>query len=421
MANKLQNLIQELCPDGVKFVKLGEVCSLSRGKVFSKKYLEQHPGNYPVYSSQTANNGEFGRIDTYDYDGDYLTWTTDGAYAGTVFYRKGKFSITNVCGLIKVESSNLNLRFLYYWLTLVAKDYVYAGMGNPKLMSNQVAPIEIPLPPLAIQSRIVEILDNFSSLTAELQAELQARRSQYEHYRNHLLSFDGYDNIQNENNTTTNNSAAAQGKTVKWVKLGDVCDTVTDYTAAGSFADLAKNVIYNREPDFALLVRTTDIKSNFTKGDFVYINEHAFNYLWRVNLDKVSLVMPNVGNCGEVYYLTSEELPYEKCCLAPNALLLRSSSQNMKYLYHLLKTYDFQNRLKKIISPVGQTKFNKTELKQILIPLPSLSEQRRIADILDRFEALTTDLQCGLPAEIEARQQQYEYYRNKLLTFEPKK
>lgn len=187
--SKLQDLIQKLCPDGVEYKKLGDVCELSRGKVYSKTYIVENAGEYPVYSSQTANNGELGRISTFDYDGEYLTWTTDGAYAGTIFHRKGKFSITNVCGLISIKITDLSIRFLYYWLSIKAKEHVYSGMGNPKLMSNQMIPIEVPIPPLKVQEEIVKILDRFAEYAAELQAELQARQEQYEYYRNKLLSF----------------------------------------------------------------------------------------------------------------------------------------------------------------------------------------------------------------------------------------
>ena len=192
--NKIEQMLQELCPNGVEYRKLTDICGLSRGKVYSKTYLSENVGNYPVYSSQTANNGELGKISTYDYDGEFLTWTTDGAYAGTIFHRKGKFSITNVCGLISLKSKNVLLRFLYYWLGIEAPKHVYQGMGNPKLMSNQMEHIEIPVPPLPIQEEIVRILDHFTELTAslqaELQAELQARQEQYEYYNNRLLSFD---------------------------------------------------------------------------------------------------------------------------------------------------------------------------------------------------------------------------------------
>src|SRR5690606_11837532 len=98
-------------------------------------------------SSQTANFGMIGSIETFDFDGEYVSWTTDGANAGTVFYRNGKFSITNVCGILKGNGSTpLNLKFLFHWLSTEAQKHVYSGMGNPKLMSHQVEKIPVPIP-----------------------------------------------------------------------------------------------------------------------------------------------------------------------------------------------------------------------------------------------------------------------------------
>ncbi|MFA8251784.1 restriction endonuclease subunit S, partial [Escherichia coli] len=181
----------------VEWLPLGEVSALRRGRVMSKGYLTENFGPYPVYSSQTANNGKIGSINTFDFDGEYISWTTDGANAGTVFYRTGKFSITNVCGLITLKSKYpLIYKFLFYWLTIEAKKHVYSGMGNPKLMSHQVENIPVPIPcpdnpekSLAIQSEIVRVLDKFTALTAELTAELNMRKKQYNYYRDQLLSF----------------------------------------------------------------------------------------------------------------------------------------------------------------------------------------------------------------------------------------
>lgn len=177
----------------VTWMKMSEICNLQRGKVYSKEYLRDNQGIYPVYSSQTINNGELGRISTYDFDGTDLTWTTDGAYAGTIFKRKGKFSITNVCGIISMKSDLVTMDFLYYWLSLKAKEYVYSGMGNPKLMSNQVEKILVPIPVLSEQQRIVGILDKFETLVNDLSqglpAEIAAVQEQYEYYRNKLLTF----------------------------------------------------------------------------------------------------------------------------------------------------------------------------------------------------------------------------------------
>lgn len=173
---------------------LGEVAVLRRGRVMSKGYLLDNAGQHPVYSSQTANNGLIGQINTYDFDGEYVNWTTDGANAGTVFYRTGKFSITNVSGIVKVnDDSRLNCKFLFYWLSIEAKKHVYSGMGNPKLMSNQVARIPVPLPSLSEQTRIVAILEKLdtltNSITEGLPREIELRQKQYEYYRDLLLSF----------------------------------------------------------------------------------------------------------------------------------------------------------------------------------------------------------------------------------------
>ena len=169
----------------VEWKPLIKVASLTRGRVISKEYLANNLGDYPVYSSQTVNNGEIGKINSFDFDGEFVSWTTDGANAGTVFYRSGKFSITNVCGLIKIQNNlELNYKFLFYWLSIEAKNHAYSGMGNPKLMSHQMEKILIPIPPLPVQTEIVKILDALTALTSEL----TLRRKQYEYYREKLLS-----------------------------------------------------------------------------------------------------------------------------------------------------------------------------------------------------------------------------------------
>ena len=179
---------------GIEWKKLGEMCEIKRGRVISKSYLEQHKGEFPVYSSQTRNNGEIGKIDTYDFDGEYVTWTTDGAYAGTVFYRNGKFSITNICGLIvSKDSKKILIKFIVYWLQVEAKNHVKGGSGNPKLMSNVVEEIKILIPSLPIQEYVVSILDKFDTLINDisqgLPKEIELRQKQYEYYREKLLDF----------------------------------------------------------------------------------------------------------------------------------------------------------------------------------------------------------------------------------------
>ncbi len=196
--------------------------------------------------------------------------------------------------------------------------------------------------------------------------------------------------------------------------VGDICDTITDYTAAGSFADVAKNVKYiNDGVGYAQLIRTTDLKSAFKNTDkFVYVDEHAFNYLWRVNLDSECLVLPNVGNCGEVYYVTPDILPFSHNVLGPNSILVKSSIVDNRYLFHAFQSGNFQKKLAKITSTTGQTKFNKTNFKALSVPVPPLEVQREIVHILDSFTLLTAEL----TAELTARKKQYEFYRDELLS-----
>ncbi|MCK9328911.1 MAG: restriction endonuclease subunit S [Candidatus Cloacimonetes bacterium] len=173
-------------------------------------------------------------------------------------------------------------------------------------------------------------------------------------------------------------------------KFSEVMDTVTDFVAAGSFADMAENVVYESLPDYAQLVRTTDLKSNFLNNNFVYVSKKAFEFLWRVNLDREAIIMPNIGNCGEIYYVNKEILPYKHNVLGPNAILVRSEKHNNKFLAVSFLSDDFQRRLKLIVSPNGQTKFNKTDLKTIDIFTPSTNEQVKVGTLFDSLDSLIT-------------------------------
>ena len=107
-----------------KRCRVSHICDLGRGRVISAHEIEKHPGIYPVYSSQSYNKGQMGAIDTFDFNGEYVTWTTDGAYAGTVFYRSGKFNCTNVCGTLRAKNPQLSMPFIAYKLSTLAKDHV---------------------------------------------------------------------------------------------------------------------------------------------------------------------------------------------------------------------------------------------------------------------------------------------------------
>ena len=147
-----------ITPKGWAETTVSQICELGRGRVISQDEIKSKPGPFPVFSSQTRNNGEMGRIDTFDFSGEYVTWTTDGENAGTVFFRSGQFNCTNVCGTLRAKASaDLDLNFLTYHLGRVAKRYV-SYIGNPKLMNGVMASIGLVLPPGPQQRRIATIL-----------------------------------------------------------------------------------------------------------------------------------------------------------------------------------------------------------------------------------------------------------------------
>lgn len=363
------------------------VAVLSRGRVMSKEYLAENVGIYPVYSSQTAENGEIGRIQTFDHDGESITWTTDGANAGTVFHRTGKFSITNVCGLIKIINANeLNYKFLFYWLSIEAKKHVYSGMGNPKLMSNQMAKIQIPVPPLSIQNEIVRILDTFTGLTAELTAELTARKKQYNYYRDQLLNSE-----KNE---------------VELKPLGEIGEV-----------RMCKRILKEQTSDVGEIPFYKI--GTFGKDPDAYISKELFDeYKARYNYPRMGDVLISAsGTIGRSVIFNGIDAYFQDS----NIVWIENNEKQVlnKYLF-----YCYQIAKWEIAEGGTIQRLYNDNLKKTKIPVPypndtkkSLEEQKRIVSILDKFDTLTTSLTEGLPKEIELRQKQYEYYRDMLLTF----
>ena len=377
----------------VNFCTVENICEISRGKVISKDFIKENYGEYPVYSSQTENNGVLGWISTFDYDGEYLTWTTDGANAGTVFYRKGRFNITNVCGLLKPKNSEINIRYLYFALKLVAKKYVVQGMGNPKLMSNVMGKIKIPVPPLDVQNRIVNVLDNFEKICSDLNiglpAEIEARQKQYEYYRDKLLTFAEIGN--------TILSRAEQSRAL--IKL-------LQYVFGYAMLPLS---------EIANVFRGEYItKKNEKAGSIPVIlggQEPAY-YIDRANhTGEIVAVARSGASAGFVSYwdesiFITDGFGYEA----------KKEVATPRYLYYVLKNKEAElNGMKR---GAGVPHVSGERLGEINLPVPPIEEQKRIVSILDRFDTICNDLTSGLPAEIEARQKQYEYYRDKLLTFE---
>lgn len=390
--SKIEDMLARLCPHGVEVKRVDEICNISRGKVMSKDYIQANVGIYPVYSSQTENNGELGRISSYDYDGEYLTWTTDGANAGSVFYRDGKFSITNVCGLLKINSEEILTRYIFHILQVEAPKYVNKGMGNPKLMSNVMARIKLAVPPLEVQREIVRVLDSFTLLTAELTAELTARQKQYNEYLNLLI-----ENGHFESSCTK--------------KLGDLFDFRNglskgkDFFGSGipfiRYTDVYNNRVIKKN-DIVALVECTKSeieKLSVKRGDvlFTRTSETAEDVGWSaVMLDDIDECVFN-GFCIKATPKTKDLLP--------------------EYCAYCFATHSFRQFVTSHCAFTTRASLTGKTIAEYEMIIPTIEEQKRIVNILDKLYELCNDLNSGIPAEIVARNKQYEYYRTKLLDF----
>ncbi len=375
--SRLNELIEKLCPNGVEYKPIQEICDITRGRVMSKDYIKINIGEYPVYSSQTENNGELGKISTYDFEGEYLTWTTDGANAGSVFYRNEKFSVTNVCGVLKVNNSNILTKFLYYTLSVEAPKYVNAGMGNPKLMSNVMAKIKIAVPPLEIQYEIVHILNDLTELLAELLAELKARQKQYKYYFDKLLNNNIYSKM----------------------KLGDIGQVKMCKRILKSQTNTSNGI-----PFYKI--------GTFGKKPDSFIDEKIFEeYKEKYSYPKKGDILISCsGTIGRTVTFDGKPSYFQDS----NIVWLQHDSTNIinEFLFYCYQINPWTISTGGTISRL----YNENVLKAE-IPVPPIEEQKKIVNKLNRFYKLCNSISEGIPAEIKARKKQYEYYRDKLLNF----
>ena len=271
------------------------------------------------------------------------------------------------------------------------------GVTRYNISKKEFAKIEIPIIPLPVQEEIVRILDAFTELQAELQAELQKRKQQYNYYRDNLLSFK---NI---------NRGGYQAE-VRWMKMSEVFEIRNGYTPSK-----AKDEFW--EGGTIPWFRMEDIRQNgrILSDSILHITPKGVKGkgLFKAN----SFILATTATIGEHALIIADSLANQRF----TNLSIRKSLENelsVKYVYYYFFVIDEWCKVNTNVSSfasVDMSKFN-----NLLIPIPSLAEQQRIVSILDRFDALTTDLAAGLPAEIEKRKQQYEYYRDKLLTFKRK-
>ena len=389
--SQLQKLIDELCPNGVEFKKLGEVTLMQRGTSVTKKNAVE--GSIPVISG--GREPAF-YINQANREGETITVAGSGAGAGFVQFWNEPIFVNDAFSVKGTET--LLTKYVFYCMKNMQEQIsgTQKGGGVPHVHISSIEKFEIPVPPLPVQEEIVRILDKFTTLEAELEAELDCRKRQYEYYRDKLLTF----------SKLAPPLWRIRGD-VKWLKMSEIA------TFTYGFTDKAKDT------GDARFIRITDIDDfgNLIMDNPKYIKmtEDSRKYL----LKKGDLLMARTGaTYGKTLFVPTDESAIFASFLIKitfdNSIVLN------RYYWHFSKSRLYWQQAEKLVSIGGQQQFNTNAIGRVVIPIPPIEEQRRIVSILDRFETLTTDLQSGLPAEIAARRRQYEYYREKLLTFKRK-
>ena len=379
----LETLIQKLCPDGVEFVKLGDVLDYEQPTKYIVKCKDYQNEGMPVltagqtfilgYTDETNGIFEASKENPVIIFDDFTT-----SFHWVDFNFKVKSSAMK---MLRVSSEReVSFRFVYYAMKCIK----YQTLEHSRQWISKYSQIEIPLPPIEVQTEIVRILDKFTSLEAELEAELDCRKRQYEYYRDKLLSFDN-----------------VGGQEVEWKKMSEVSFYPKTRINASELSDNSyigvENLLKDKLGRTDSTVKPEGSVIQFVEKDILIGNIRPYlRKIWKSDCKG--------GTNGDVL------------CIRVKV----PSEVSADYLFHILSSekfflYDIKNS-KGAKMPRG----DKSAVMDFEIPIPSLEEQHRIVSILDRFESLTTSLQSGLPAEIAARRQQYEHYRDKLLTFKRK-
>lgn len=388
---KLNELIQQLCPDGVAYKKIRDLADYEQ----PSKYLVKNTDYSDDFTTPVLTAGQtFVLGYTDETDGIYPASKESpviifddftGAFKWVDFPFKAKSSAMKMI----TAKENVSIRYLYYLMGFLN----YSSDEHKRLWLSVYSEFRIPLPPIEVQREIVRILDDFTEQTeqlkASLTAELTARRKQYEYYRDKLLALDVFGGRASKCERRT---------------LGDIAKFTYGYT------DKAKNAGDVR------FIRITDINDSgyLSPSDAKYIDltEESKKYL----LKKGDLLLARTGaTYGKTLFFDSDEPAVYASFLI--RIVLDNAVIRNRYYWHFSKSSLYWEQAEKYVSKGGQQQFNANAISRVKVPIPSLEVQDRIINVLDNFDAICSDLNIGLPAEIEARQKQYEYYRDKLLTF----
>lgn len=357
---KIDDLIKELCPDGVEYVKLGEIAEIGTGSSNTNEGLEE--GLYPFYTRGRT----ILRKNEYEFEEEAVITAGDGDVGKVIHYMKGKYALHQRAYRFK-PNENLMCRFLFHYMLETFHVYIcgnavassVVSLRKPKLIA-----YPIPLPPLSIQQQIVEILDTFTDSISNLQEELELREKQMEYYRENLLSFDGEE--------------------VEWKTLKDVAEIGT---GSSNTKDGLSEGLY----------------PFYTRGQEI-LRKNEYEY------DEEAIITAGDGvGVGKVIHYTQGKYALHQRAYRFSPM----SNLSCKFLFYYMKVSFFQYVCGNSVSS-SVSSLRKPKLMAYPIPVPSLFRQQEIVDILDTFESMITNIK----QEIELRQKQYEYYREKLLTFD---
>jgi len=409
--SRIDDLIAELCPHGVEYKAIGEIGTLVRGNGMPKSDFEEtgvgciHYGQiYTYYGTWTAETISFIAKEKAD--------KLAKVDPGDIIITNTSENIDDVCkavawlgdcqivtgGHATVLKHDQDSKYISYYLktpTFFTEKKRYAtGTKVIDVSAKNLGKIKIPVPPLEIQREIVKVLDTFTKLEAELEAELEARRRQYHYYRDQLLNFEGRDDVQ-------------------WMTLGEVITNLrTGLNPRQNFVlnpPDAKNYYITVRELGGLRIVLSDKTDKINDDALKIINN-------RSKLRTGDVLFSGTGTIGNTALIecapSNWNIKEGVYALTPNIRKIIS-----KFLLYLLNTTYVLSQINSFSAGSTVVSISMANFKRVIIPVPSLEEQTRIVAILDKFDALVNDLSSGLPAEIAARRKQYEHYRDRLLTF----
>ena len=397
--SKLDELIRELCPDGVEYVKLNSVCDIYDGTHSTPNYTEsgvkfasvENIGN--LYATRKyISEKDFEKYKIKPRIGDVMMTRIGSVGVCTVVDRNEALAFYVSLALLRPQLDKVQSRFLKYAIESIhgRKELRKRTLINAvpiKINKDDIGKVTIPLPPIEIQSEIVHTLDNYTENVVKLQnqltAELTARKAQYSYYRDKLLTFESR---------------------IQLLPLKDIAKFSYGYT------DKAQ------EHGDTRFLRITDIAEDGTMkpegAKYILLNNESKKYL----VKKGDLLLARTGaTYGKTLYVPDNSPAVYASFLIK--IELDNSKISNRYYWHFSKSSQYWRQAEKLVSKGGQQQFNTNAVERVVVPVPPLDVQNRIVNVLDNFERICSDLNIGLPAEIEARQKQYEYYRDKLLTF----